>query len=79
MSSIHLRCIKNYNRAQGALLWSVVPESLMDWKDLRYWRETNPNVHSVLSLATEGEFQVISEKAWTYALAQILKVLIVLS
>lgn len=66
-------CLYFY-RTQGALLWVVVPESLMDWRDYCHWRETNPTTPSLLTAITEHDFYEMSERVWTHTLAQIIKV-----
>ena len=58
------------------MLWIVVPEALMDFKDFCHWRDTNPDTSSFLVSVSQNEFEDVSEKTWTHLIAQIIKVYI---
>ena len=62
-------------RTQGAMLWVVVPEALMEWRDYQCWKGTHTATPSLLSSVTsEDDFKEISDRSWTHLLAQIIKV-----
>jgi len=64
-------------KSQGGLLWSLVPESLLDYQDYQQWVCDGGGVAgSVFHPGSEEEFLEASRLAWTHLLMQIIKVLI---
>ena len=62
-------------RNHGGLLWSVVPEALLDWCDYRQWLSDVGGKGSVgFQPGGEEEFNDLSNQAWTHLLMQIVKV-----
>ena len=62
-------------RSQGGLLWSLVPESLLDYQDYQQWVCDGGGVAgSVFHPGSEEEFLEASRLAWTHLLMQIIKV-----
>lgn len=64
------------DRSQGGLLWSVVPEALLDWCDYCQWlNDVGSRGGSVgFQPGGEEEFNELSIQAWTHLLMQIVKV-----
>ena len=62
-------------RSQGGLLWSVVPELLLDYQDYQQWLKDGGVVTgSAFHPESEEEFLEASRQAWTHLLMQIIKV-----
>ena len=66
-------------RNQGALLWCVVPESLLDYKDYMRWvlcEDTESIRNASFNPQSRKQFDVLSRQAWAHLLMQIIKVLV---
>ena len=62
-------------RTQGGELWSLTPDSLLDYRDYQQWLlDSHPSLSLLPPARTEEEFQERSGQAWTYLLLQIMKV-----
>ena len=67
-------------RSQGGLLWSVVPELLLDYQDYQQWLKDGGRVAgSAFHPESEEEFLEASKQAWTHLLMQIIKVSLIFS
>lgn len=53
------------------MLWSLKPETFLDYKDFLMWCSESTSTYSNLP---EGYFNVISKQSWTHLLMQIVKV-----
>ena len=59
---------------QGAQLWCVLSEALLDYEDFIQWKRDNDKAGSVLYPSSREEFEVWSGQAWTHLLMQVIKV-----
>lgn len=67
----------SFLKSQGGLLWSVVPEALLDYQDYQQWLSDVGGRGSIgFCPENEEEFSELSSQAWTHLLMQIVKVLV---
>ena len=69
--SLHL----SVTEVREALMWFVVPESLLDYRDYQQWvQDVAMNKNISFNPQNEVQFNVLSQQAWTHLLMQIIKV-----
>ena len=62
-------------RNQGAILSSVIPEALLDYRDYIQWASKLGNIYTCPK--DEEQFNVMSDEAWTCVLMQVIKVCVI--
>ncbi|XP_057307230.1 cilia and flagella-associated protein 47-like isoform X2 [Hydractinia symbiolongicarpus] len=63
-------------RCQGAMVASIKPEYLLDAEDYNYYQRTKDSEEKHKFNDSEVKFEMLSRKAWTDLLLQIIKVLV---